>query len=688
MSHPPPAAPDSSVSSELARGWTLYVTDPRETVRIADRALEAAVDGAARDEATLLRGCALALLGEFSRAIETLTGRPELAVELPASHQARRALIALGIAEFRGGDSARAFGLWERGRLASIAAGDPALQGNALLQMGIALTEQDRIPEAVDRLLTALALFEAAGNQRGIAVARGNLGNALLHIGEYSKAAEHHLAALAVMEAAGDRRGSAVGRGSLGWVQMKLGNFAEAEASLRTSALQFQDIGLRLEEAISLCHLGDCLIHLGRPAEAVGQLRAAAALSEATGSLRYLVIARVRCAEALAASGDCESAAELLRQSLEISTGGDRAPLRIETLMSVARLHARHPRERAWDTLPGQVEALLEVTRSGNTASALSEAHATLAACYESSGDLTLAISHLKEHLRFARLEADERSQHAVARTEVELTVERLRRENETAAANNRRLEEALAVAQREHARAEAASRAKSSLLGIVAHDLRNPLAYIALAAEDLMHESDSVRVRSELSGIGRTAHRASRLIRSLVDGAAADENQLRVRLEDLDLSTLVAGLCRQLELFAREKQQVLRVLAATPVQARVDGQRMEQVVQNLVDNAIKFSPRGASTQVSVSARDGVAVLEVRDEGPGMTATDCVSAFAPFAERSASPTGGEPSTGLGLSITRQLVEAMGGSIQVRSAGPGTGCTFTVTLPVPARQGTT
>jgi signal transduction histidine kinase len=679
MSQMPHAEQGAPESGELARGWTLYVTDPLEALRIADRIGAQAASPESAAECVLLRGCALALLGEFSRAIEVLSGRPELDEEFPARHQARRAIIALGIAAFRIGEVARAFALWERGREASLRAGDPTLEGNALLQIGIGLTEQGKVPQAVDRLLHALHIFETIGLARGIAVARGNLGNALLHIGEFNRAAEHHLAALSVMESAGDRRGSAVGRGSLGWVQMQLGNYTDAELSLHTAAQQFQDLGLRLEEAIALCRLGECVLNLGRPAEAAAHLRAAAALSDATGSLRYSVIARVRCAEALAAAGDPRSAAEMLQFCLQATDAADRAPLRAETLISVARLRARNSGDEAWKSLPGQVDALLEVTRSGATSSLLSEAHRTLSECFEAEGDLARAVGHLKEHLRYVRLEADEKSQRAVARTEVELTVERLRRENEIAAANNRRLADALEEARRERERAEAASRAKSTLLGIVAHDLRNPLAYIALAAEDVIHESDSVRVRTELTGIGRTAHRASRLIRSLVDGAAADENQLRVRLEEVDLAAVATTLCRQLELFAREKQQTLRVSAPAPVRARADSQRLEQVLQNLVDNAIKFSRRGACTEVRVAVRDGRALLVVRDQGPGMTAADLASAFAPFAARSATPTAGEVTTGIGLSITRQLVEAMGGTITVHSEGPGTGCTFTVAL---------
>jgi len=679
MSHALPVS-DTSESSDLAHGWGLYVTDPRAALRIADRASQGLVSAETAGECALLRGCALTLLGEFSRAIETLRGRPELAAEFPESHQARRALIALGIAEFRGGDAELAHTLWERGREASVRAADPVLEGNALVQIGIALTEQGRIAAAADRLMHALQLFERIRYPRGIATTRGNLGNVLINIGEYAQAAEHHAAALQLLQELGDRRGCAVGRGSLGWVQIKLGRFAEAEESLRVACELFQDLGLRLEEAIALCHLGDCAIQLGRPAEAATHLRAAAALSEATGSLRYTVVARVRCAEALAAAGDCTSAATMLREALEITAAPDRVPLRVETLISVARLHARRPGEPAWAGLPGEIDALLEVTRCGHIASVLGEAHGALAARFETAGDLPRAIAHYKEHLRTVRLESDEKSRLAVVRAEVELTVERLRREAELAQANNRRLQAALDEARTERARAESASRAKSTLLGIVAHDLRNPLAYIALAAEDLMHESDSVRVRTELNGISRTAHRASRLIRSLVDGAAADENQLRVRLEDIDLAAVTAGLCRQLDLFAREKQQALKVLAATPVRARADLHRVEQVVQNLVDNAIKFSPRGACTEVSVATRDGRAVLVVRDQGPGMTEADRHNAFAPFAERSATPTGGEISTGIGLSITRQLVDAMGGTIDVHSAGPSTGCTFTVSLP--------
>jgi signal transduction histidine kinase len=110
-----------------------------------------------------------------------------------------------------------------------------------------------------------------------------------------------------------------------------------------------------------------------------------------------------------------------------------------------------------------------------------------------------------------------------------------------------------------------------------------------------------------------------------------------------------------------------------------VDRQILGQILDNLVSNAVKFSPRGKTIHVRVDRRQGRVRLEVRDEGPGLTEQDRERLFKRFARLSARPTGGEGSTGLGLSIVAKLAELLGARITCESE-PGKGATFTLELP--------
>lgn len=114
------------------------------------------------------------------------------------------------------------------------------------------------------------------------------------------------------------------------------------------------------------------------------------------------------------------------------------------------------------------------------------------------------------------------------------------------------------------------------------------------------------------------------------------------------------------------------------PVRIRGDRRRVAQILDNLFDNAVKYSPRGSTIVVRVTPREGDVVLAMIDEGQGIADEELDSLFVPFAKASSRPTGGEPSTSLGLAIVRQLVEAHGGQVWIESElGAGTTVSFSL-----------
>ncbi len=220
----------------------------------------------------------------------------------------------------------------------------------------------------------------------------------------------------------------------------------------------------------------------------------------------------------------------------------------------------------------------------------------------------------------------------------------------------------------------------KSTFLGIAAHDLRNPLGVILGYAEMLRDEEFSRTETAEMAGkVVTAAERVRDLVAGLIEVSAAEAGRVSLERRPCDLLGLTRRVVEAHVASAERKAIGIRI-EGTPVVVTGDPGAIQQVVENVVSNAVKFSPWGSTVVVTVSPDGGSGILDVEDEGPGVTEEDRARLFAKFARLSARPTGGESSTGLGLSIVKTLTEAMGGEVTLESP-PGRGARFRVRLPV-------
>ena len=223
----------------------------------------------------------------------------------------------------------------------------------------------------------------------------------------------------------------------------------------------------------------------------------------------------------------------------------------------------------------------------------------------------------------------------------------------------------------------------KNRLLGAVAHDLRNPIAAVQMTAELLADGNGRLSAAERetfLADIRDQAGYMTRLIDDLLDTAQLESGRLELDLQPIDLGDLLAiSVARHAALASRKETRV--ELAGCPAAAVVPGDpvRLRQALDNLISNSVKFSPPGSRVAVECVASEGAFSIRVSDDGPGIPEAEQDRLFQ-FYERTANrPTGGEASTGLGLAITRRIVEAHGGDIGVDSP-PGRGATFWFSLP--------
>ena len=221
----------------------------------------------------------------------------------------------------------------------------------------------------------------------------------------------------------------------------------------------------------------------------------------------------------------------------------------------------------------------------------------------------------------------------------------------------------------------------KEELLGMISHHLQNHFAGMEMSAQVLLNrtagEGDSTsRLLTEI----RNANgRMRAFVKSFLANAATD-HKLSIELEPVDLAAIAATVVRQYEHAAGIKQIALSAeLPTSPALVEADSPAVTQVLDNLVSNAVKFSPLGRKVLVKVQSAGTHLECRVRDEGAGFTTEDKAKLFGRYARLSARPTGGEPSTGLGLSIARRLTQAMAGQL-ICESDPGQGATFILRLP--------
>ena len=213
--------------------------------------------------------------------------------------------------------------------------------------------------------------------------------------------------------------------------------------------------------------------------------------------------------------------------------------------------------------------------------------------------------------------------------------------------------------------------RAQTAFLGGVAHDLRNPLASLKLAVA-LLPESDA----EVIARIDRQIHRLERMIGDFLDASEIEAGKLALRLATVDARAIAKEAVSLFEPTSPEHTLTLAVPSgAMPL--RCDPLRIEQVLANLISNALKYSPEGGRVEVSVLRAGADAVFEVSDEGMGISEEDRRKLFEPF-HRVGLSKEAIPGVGLGLYVVQQIVEAHGGHIEVTSS-PGRGSTFRVFL---------
>jgi signal transduction histidine kinase len=520
--------------------------------------------------------------------------------------------------------------------------------GATLNNIGLVYRNQNDYVRALEYYFQALRFKEHINDSLGISNALNTIAEIYVLQQDYDRALEFQLRALRLRRAVNNMRGVATSLNALGTIYRKRGDYNRAARYLDT-ALQLRRKQDDPDATITtLGQLSEVMLERRLPAQAELYATEGLVLAERIGSLRQRMNALHRLARVYAAQQNNKAAYERQRQAYALKD----SVYSVEVAQKLADAQTRYDVEQK------------------NRAIALLQNAEQLQRLQRNSLLVGLALLVVIVALLLVLWIGGRRARRQLERANAEIQAQR-----DIIASRNALLEE-------NNQQLVALNNDKDRFLGIAAHDLKNPLSSIYSMAEMLLayeHEYTHAEQKAVLEQITSSSERMFKLITDLLDVNMIESGKLTPTLLPLEIGSVVVSIVEQHKPRATQKNITLHVRADGESLVLADEAFIGQIMDNLVSNAIKFSPRDRNVFVRVHTTHNSVYIEVQDEGPGISEEESSKLFVRFSRLSAQPTAGEHSTGLGLSIVKNLVEAMNGRVWCESE-VGKGAVFIVELP--------
>ena len=522
---------------------------------------------------------------------------------------------------------------------------------------------QDDYQQALSYARQALALYESLADVTNQAHCHLQIAFALTRLGSYAKAFSHLQQNRAVIQQSDEKHHVVLWWRSLGKVYYSLGETDRGYNCLQTA----MNLSRQLEGIFyQITCLGSLSYHLrlqGQFQEAAKIAQQALQLTEEQGCHTQSALVNIynNLGLALLHLGQYEKARRCLQQSQTICDRGDYKLLRQEMLRGLGELALANGEV---DTALTYFQQALPIAQASSMPEELILCHQALVQVYERQGNTRQAYHHFQQahELEIAQLndKASQRFQYLAIRHQLEM----LEQENET-----------LRELHRE----------KDELLNLVAHNLGNPLSSIQMTLDVLERGRErysTAEVQRRLQRIRQSVDYMAELTAQLLDMDRLDKGKFPITMTQTPLNPLVEQYTEQFILQAANKGIRLAVdKGDEDIYVLADKRALAQILENLLSNAIKYSLPQTKVNIKLNEDTKFGYISVQDEGLGLSAHDRELLFHKFARLSATPTGKERSIGLGLYITKKMVEMMNGRIWAESEGKGKGTVFTVQLPL-------
>jgi len=223
--------------------------------------------------------------------------------------------------------------------------------------------------------------------------------------------------------------------------------------------------------------------------------------------------------------------------------------------------------------------------------------------------------------------------------------------------------------------------RIQNEIIQLAAHDLKNPLAGIIGISDHILYQQENTEELGQIADLIKdSSKRMLHILEDILKSGFLDSGRIKLKVSPSNFNEIVLQAIRGNQASAQQKSQVLKIEQGEEAFALVDRHRMLEILDNLISNAVKYAPKGAEIEASTRLEKDQVLFSIYNPGVGLSEEDMGRIFQKFCKLSAKPTGGESSTGLGLSIARTLTEMHGGEIRAESMGMDKGVKFILSLP--------
>ncbi|HEX2786960.1 MAG TPA: tetratricopeptide repeat-containing sensor histidine kinase [Ignavibacteria bacterium] len=528
--------------------------------------------------------------------------------------------------------------------------------------------------KALSYIRESLKIRKQKNNKKGIAQCYNSMGLFYNNMGNYFLASRYYLKSLKISRTLPD---SADLKNVLNNLAVMYMNVKKYDRAIKILEENISHLG---KDSTDLSKLATCYCNLGNVYTHLHDYKTALKYLELGDSISIKINNNINRVQSLNHLGvlhehkkDYENAEKYFKISLEIS---NKIGYQNGFLTNYSNLASMYIKTCRFDKAIAMLNKNLVIAKKMKALNILKESYQMLSQVYKINKDHKNAYKFLEKYNKIIeqlnKKKVSLRTKSLLLENEVEMQETELKISDE----KNKKLIELSENLDR-------ANKDKNDFIGIVSHDLRNPISTISAIADFINEHSDSLskeEIQSLIEDIKNCSVKSLDIMSNLLDINSIESGNWNERQEKINLVELISQIKEKNQVFANPKniEIILNKKIKNPEVITVK-MCIEHIINNLVSNAIKYSP--FNKKVYITLRDNVKNIYVgiKDEGPGFTESDKKGLFKKFAKLSNKPTGGEPSSGLGLYIIKKLSEIINSQVILESE-PGKGATFTLKIP--------
>ncbi len=611
--------------------------------------------------------------GNYDQAIELYRQGLSIVQQLNDEHAQSVILNNMGTAYRHLGEHETALEYFEKSFSLKKILNDERGQANTLTNIGLVYKDIGMYPKALESYQKSLPIIQKLNDRYREASILSNIGVVYRQIGHFPKALEFFLNSLNICRLINIRRNEAEVLNNIGLLYLESDDAATALDYLGKSLEIWHELGDKRSEAVTLDSIGGSYFKSGDYDTALDNLKTSLEITRFSGDGYTASNTLSDIANVYSAQGKTSIALEYFNESFELAEKVGYKHRQSEALLGIGEIYVgQQEPEKALDYLRRSLRLAEEL----GARELLYRIHLSLSYASEQLGLLRQTLNHLRAHQRFKEEIFNEESDKTFKKLQAVHEVETAKREAELYRLKT------VELAKLNEQLSEAISE-KNEILGIAAHDLKNPLGAILLTSQHIessLSDMPSELVIKFMGNVTKTADDMLSIVNKMLQSEEFESEKLILCPEIIDIKAITNDVVEYYLLKAKEKN--------IDIQYESDGEKVtvfsdpvasKQIIDNLVSNAVKFAPHETTVTVSLQQTGTLVQFSVKDEGPGLSDKDKESLFKRFSKLTAKPTGGEHSTGLGLSIVKKLVDKLQGRVWCESE-LGMGARFIVELP--------